>query len=846
MTHSHRKVRSGGDADIDQAVLTPWTSWLLLLPVFTLLPYLLSIAHYQLPEPLPPWDALGKPQVSEELVLKHIKALETIGYRTVGTPQALQGEEYVIEQVRKLEAQCDVLKCEVWVQKGDGFHAFNILDHEVLKVYKGIRNVILKISSRSTGGKDAILLGAHIDSTLPAPGAADDGMGVGVMLEVARVLIERNEPFDNSIIFMWNGGEETLQDGSHLYSTQHETAKDVRAMINLEAAGSMGGALLFQATSAEMIDAYSHAPYPRGTVIAADVFSSGIIMSDTDFGQFEQYLNVSGLDMAIVGHSYYYHTRKDTLANIERGSAQHFASNILPIVEYLLSPSSPLSSSEPFHPPDMVYMSLYDRIFVTWSMETGDKVYLAIASVVAVLTVANVRWNRWKPFAVALLSTPVGLIVGLVTANAVAGLMVLLKSRLAWFSHERMCLLLYIPAAYTGHLGTQLVLSRILSPADRTLSEHNHYYAQLVFSAFSMLVLQAFRVRSAYIFAVFSSVMIVGAIISATRGKTISYLAGHVVPLVVFMTLGMEAVTLTFDIFTPLVGRMGKVAPAEFIIATISASNGFIFFPTLIPLFHRLPRRAQKIVVTLLALFTLTVVAVFSSPWWSPYDAAHPKRMAVQYTYNHTSGEPMLHMAFMDSGDWPGIIEAVAERYAPGETVEYTVEETSGSDWDVIYPVSSFLETYRVPLPHVEFDWPKLSYEVSETSWKDGIHRFKLRADFTGLVFPTLTVDADIVDWSFEFEPPSKKTKHHFKVATSIDDTVMEIELAVRAEKGEKTTLSWSGIDLNQMVPGTALERGPDMPASKLLLDMDKWATEKWNDSLEILMYGAVTGVLEI
>lgn len=26
-------------------------------------------------------------------------------------------------------------------------------------------------------------------------------MGVGVMLEVARVLIDRNEPFDNSIIF---------------------------------------------------------------------------------------------------------------------------------------------------------------------------------------------------------------------------------------------------------------------------------------------------------------------------------------------------------------------------------------------------------------------------------------------------------------------------------------------------------------------------------------------------------------------------------------------------------------------------------------------------------------------
>lgn len=33
---------------------------------------------------------------------------------------------------------------------------------------------------------------------------------------------------------VWNGAEETLQDGSHMFSVDHETAKDVRAVINLE------------------------------------------------------------------------------------------------------------------------------------------------------------------------------------------------------------------------------------------------------------------------------------------------------------------------------------------------------------------------------------------------------------------------------------------------------------------------------------------------------------------------------------------------------------------------------------------------------------------------------------
>jgi Zn-dependent M28 family amino/carboxypeptidase len=89
----------------------------------------------------------------------------------------------------------------------------------------------------------------------------------------------------------------------------------IRAAINLEAAGTTGPTLLFQATSEEMIQAYAKVPYPFGTIIAADIFKTGIMLSEcvstetvisaannlfsTDFRQFVQYLDVSGLDVSI-------------------------------------------------------------------------------------------------------------------------------------------------------------------------------------------------------------------------------------------------------------------------------------------------------------------------------------------------------------------------------------------------------------------------------------------------------------------------------------------------------------------------------------------------------------------
>lgn len=744
---------------------------------------------------------------------------------------------------------------------------FEIIDHEVLKGYGGISNIILRIAafhppsynvSQPKVEKDAILLGSHIDSTMPSPGASDDGIGVGVMLDTARILVERNEAFDGAIIFMWNGGEETLQDGSHLYSTEHSTAPTVKAIINLEAAGSTGGALLFQATSKEMIEAYMHVPFPSGTVIAADVFASGILMSDTDFGQFEKYLGVSGLDMAIVGHSYFYHTHRDTVKHLQKGTAQHFTSNIQAIVDHLLSPSSPLLSPAPFSPPDVVYFSLFDRTFFHFPMSKADGWYISIAAVATALAFWHLSNKKAKAIVVAAIGTPLGVLGGLAGANAFASVLSATDNGLLWFRHEHLPLLLYVPVSYIALFSIHLVFTHFLSPVERTQLEVTHYYIQLLLSSWYMLLLQSFRVRSAYLYAMITALLLIGAVGNelgrmGRRGlwEGMSFKMTYLMPSIGLIALAVEAVTTALDIFTPLAGRMGKEAPAEHIVASLSVICGFVFFPTALPLFHRVSRMTQRKVMLGLVLGVLSTLVAMMGPWYFPYDEMHPKRVGVMYTYNHTSDKHVAHLAFMDRGPVSDIVPSLYSRYgAPDLPLEHTSLTDYDSDWDVFYPVSTFLDTYRFDLPvseqAKEFTWPEMKWGVKDTKWENGIRKMILTFDFTGLVWPTLAFDASVVDWSFHFDPPAKKMQHHIKIATSVDAPVVDLRLDIRADEGQKLKIHWSAFDINQMVPGTAARDGPDMPASKMLLDLASWSREKYNDDLDIIMSGIVCGVIEV
>lgn len=44
-------------------------------------------------------------------------------------------------------------------------------------------------------------------------------------------------------------------------------SNSIRSVVNIDACGSTGREILFQANSREMVEAYKQAPYPHGTVM---------------------------------------------------------------------------------------------------------------------------------------------------------------------------------------------------------------------------------------------------------------------------------------------------------------------------------------------------------------------------------------------------------------------------------------------------------------------------------------------------------------------------------------------------------------------------------------------------
>ncbi|HEX5008240.1 MAG TPA: M28 family peptidase, partial [Hyphomonadaceae bacterium] len=89
-----------------------------------------------------------------------------------------------------------------------------------------------------------LILTAHYDSVEASQGFGDDGIGVAVWLEVARIL--KQNPPDRPVDFLLTDGEEIALLGAQAFVADNAYGIDVGRIINLEARGVRGPAMMFE------------------------------------------------------------------------------------------------------------------------------------------------------------------------------------------------------------------------------------------------------------------------------------------------------------------------------------------------------------------------------------------------------------------------------------------------------------------------------------------------------------------------------------------------------------------------------------------------------------------------
>ena len=193
-----------------------------------------------------------------------------------------------------------------------------------------VRNVVATLKGPA---RPALLLNAHYDSTPTGPGAADDGLGVAALLEVASLVKE--EPRDRPLILLFNESEEYGLNGASAFVEQDPLAKQVGRLINIEARGVDGPALMFETSrpnAAAIADYAASSRRPYANSLSTDFAT--LIPNTTDVVKFRP-AGWEMLNYAIIGNETRYHSPGDTVAALDRGSLFHMGSEVLAATRHL-------------------------------------------------------------------------------------------------------------------------------------------------------------------------------------------------------------------------------------------------------------------------------------------------------------------------------------------------------------------------------------------------------------------------------------------------------------------------------------------------------------------------------
>lgn len=184
----------------------------------------------------------------------------------------------------------------------------------------------------------AVMLMAHYDAArFSASGAADDAAGVAVALEIFKTFIQQNPAPKNKLLLLITDGEELGLLGANAFIEDQLTYHDIGVIINLEARGSSGPAILLPETDTGtrgLIEAYQKAgvPMPVSSSLDAEIYAK--MPNDTDVTPFKEH-GINAFNLAFIDDHFNYHSPTDDLAHLSLNSVAHHLIQSKSLLNYL-------------------------------------------------------------------------------------------------------------------------------------------------------------------------------------------------------------------------------------------------------------------------------------------------------------------------------------------------------------------------------------------------------------------------------------------------------------------------------------------------------------------------------
>src|SRR5215217_289238 len=269
-------------------------------------------------EPLDPLPASAPAnEFSAERAFSHVERIAERPH-PVGSEANAEVRDYLLRQLEDLGLQPTVQE------------ATSARTKEGTASIARVHNIHARIPGSSPTGH--VVLVAHYDSVPRGPGAADDGAGVAAILEIARVFTSGSPP-RNDIDIVLTDAEEPWLLGAQAFVSADRLDSRHSVVLNLEARGTSGPALMFESSSdnASIIPALANAQRP----IAGSGWEAcyQLLPNDTDFTVFRG-AGFAGLNFAFMDGSARYHTPEDSPANLDPASLQHMGSTVLATARY--------------------------------------------------------------------------------------------------------------------------------------------------------------------------------------------------------------------------------------------------------------------------------------------------------------------------------------------------------------------------------------------------------------------------------------------------------------------------------------------------------------------------------